>query len=172
MWSMPVTRNDVPERGRHIALSPNAAEMAGIAGALDLIAVKDFDASVDILPWKADGLVITGRFKAVVVRTCVISLEDFDQTISAEFERRCHPVPEEAKGPDFDPLADDPPDLLEPDGVDICALVLEEFALAIDPHPRKPGEEFLADSAPGSGDAAAAENPFSVLKKLALDTDN
>ena len=69
--------------------------------------------------------------------------------------------PDEASGElDLDPEADDPPDLLESDRIDLAAYVVEDLALAIDPFPRKPGVAFEAPDQPGE------LSPFAVLAKL------
>ncbi len=61
---------------------------------------------------------------------------------------------------DLDPDADDPPDVLEGDKIDLGAYVVEDLSLAIDPFPRKPGAAFEAP------DTGAEISPFAVLAKL------
>jgi hypothetical protein len=46
--------------------------------------------------------------------------------------------------------------------LDLATPVLEEFALSLDPYPRRPGVEF----APESPDSEPPESPFAVLKGL------
>ncbi len=59
---------------------------------------------------------------------------------------------------EIDLEADDPPDLLESDVIDLSGYAVEHLSLDLDPFPRKPGAEFVtpADDADLS--------PFAVLK--------
>jgi hypothetical protein len=59
--------------------------------------------------------------------------------------------------------ADDPPDVLESENLDIGAYVVEQLALEIDPFPRKPGVEFEAPEGP------AISSPFDALRALKRD---
>jgi hypothetical protein len=67
-------------------------------------------------------------------------------------------------GPDLvlDSDLEEGPEEIDSLHIDLAAPVLEEFALSLDPYPRRPGVEF----APKSPDSAPAENPFAVLKDL------
>jgi uncharacterized metal-binding protein YceD (DUF177 family) len=56
--------------------------------------------------------------------------------------------------------ADDPPDVLEGDALDLGAYVVEHLTLEIDPFPRKPGAAFV----PPEPEPEAS--PFAVLKGL------
>ena len=57
--------------------------------------------------------------------------------------------------------AEDPPDVLESDQVDLGAYVIEHVSLDIDPYPRKPGAEFAPPE-----DEAAKVTPFDALAPL------
>ena len=67
-----------------------------------------------------------------------------------------------------DPLAEDPPELLGDDGVDLGAVVIEHLAMAMNPYPRKAGEEFATDEvlSPMAREESGEEtdNPFAVLE--------
>ncbi len=58
----------------------------------------------------------------------------------------------------IDPDAEDPPELIEGDEIDVGALVIEQLALEIDPFPRKPGAVF------DPGPEESPPSPFAVLK--------
>jgi uncharacterized metal-binding protein YceD (DUF177 family) len=59
-----------------------------------------------------------------------------------------------------DPEADDPPDVLEDDVIDVAAYLVEHLALEIDPFPRKPGAEFEPPP------EERPTSPFAVLQGL------
>jgi uncharacterized metal-binding protein YceD (DUF177 family) len=60
----------------------------------------------------------------------------------------------------MDPEADDPPDVLEGETIDVSGYVLEHLALELDPFPRKPGAVF-------ENPLPTAEiSPFAALKAL------
>jgi hypothetical protein len=61
---------------------------------------------------------------------------------------------------ELDLEADDPPDVLDGDVLDLGAYLVEHLALEIDPFPRKPGVAFEAPAEP------AAPSPFDALKRL------
>jgi hypothetical protein len=59
--------------------------------------------------------------------------------------------------------ADDPPDVLDGDSVDLGLYVVEHLALDIDPFPRRPGAVFEAPP------ALPETSPFAALKALKKD---
>jgi uncharacterized metal-binding protein YceD (DUF177 family) len=56
--------------------------------------------------------------------------------------------------------ADDPPDVVEGDEIDLARYVVEHLALDIDPFPRKPGVEFEPPA------PTAEISPFAALRRL------
>ena len=67
-------------------------------------------------------------------------------------------------------MADDPPETFIGDSVDLGGLVLEHLAMAIDPYPRKAGEEFPADEVSSRVEQEESDptkqSPFAVLEAL------
>ncbi len=147
-----------------LELEADAARRAFIAKALDLLALQRFTARVRVTPW-LDGLEITARWQADIAQTCGVSLEAFDTALSGEFTVRAVPEDSPAAGAaaseiNIDPEAEDPPDLLASDEVDIGAYLVEHLALEVDPFPRKPGVAF--EPPPPESPAS----PFAVLQAL------
>jgi uncharacterized metal-binding protein YceD (DUF177 family) len=145
--------------------APDEAARQQIAKEFGVVGVKALTAKVTVRPW-LDGAELFGRFNAVVEQTCSISLEDFDEPIQGEFSLRVvpagsphAPLPETSEI-ELDAEADDPPDVLESDVIDVEAYVREYLALELDPYPRKPGVEF--DYAPPQEETS----PFAALKAL------
>ena len=135
-----------------------------IAKALDLVALDRLEADLDLSGW-FDGLRIDGRWRADIVQTCGVSLDDFPTALSGEFTVRAVPEGSRHAAPpesdlEIDIDAEDPPDILENDSVDLGAYVVEHLALDIDPFPRKPGAVFE----PPEPEVEAS--PFAALLKL------
>jgi len=62
----------------------------------------------------------------------------------------------------LDSLEDEGPEEIESLHYDLAGPLLEEFVLALEPYPRRPGVAF---EAPGDG-SEPPESPFAVLKGL------
>jgi hypothetical protein len=101
----------------------------------------------------------------VVTQVCGLGLDPFDTELGGDFQVRCAPLGSPLLAPpesevEIDLDADDPPDALEHDWIDVAAYVVEHLALEIDPFPRKPGAEFTPPP------AETPPSPFAVLARL------
>ena len=127
-------------------------------------ALERLEADLDVSGW-FDGVRIDGRWRADIVQTCGVSLDDFPSRLSGEFTVRAapqgspHAPPPEAEV-EIDLDADDPPDVLETDELDLGGYVVEHLALEIDPFPRRPGAVFEPPQ------AEPEASPFAALLKL------
>jgi uncharacterized metal-binding protein YceD (DUF177 family) len=151
-------------RERRFAFQPDEATRAEIAKTLGLIALPAFSAIIDVSPW-LDGVELRGVWKADVVQTCGVSLEEFATPLASEFVVRAVPAESpNAVGEDsevvVDPEADDPPDVLEGDTLDLGGYAIEHLGLEIDPFPRKPGAVFEPPQTP------PPISPFAALRDL------
>jgi uncharacterized metal-binding protein YceD (DUF177 family) len=163
-WSHVLRLSAVGRTTGPIALEADEAARRRIAKLLDLAELKSLTASVQVEPW-FDGAQIDADWHADLVQTCGVTLEPLPSALSEHFRVRV--VPEDsaqAPSPEsevsLDPDADDPPDVLEDEAIDLAAYVVEHLALAIDPFPRKPGVEFE----PPKDDADLS--PFAALRVL------
>jgi len=149
------------------SLAADEAARARIAKALGLESLGRLEAEIQAKAW-LDGLEISGRWSARIGQVCGVTLDPFESELSGDVHVRALPEgsaalggPDESGGElDLDPEADDPPDVLESDRIDLGAYVVEDLSLAIDPFPRKPGAEFAAPEDKGE------LSPFAVLAKL------
>jgi hypothetical protein len=163
-WSVIVRMAEVPSAGAVHALSAGDAERARLARDLDLMSLDHLEAEVRLKPW-FDGVEVSGVWNARFGQACGVTLERLEQSLSGDFLVRLVPegsihAPSEDQLVEFDPDAIDPPEV-SPDGnVDIAGLVVEHFALEIDPFPRKEGVEFVQ---PGGNPELS---PFAVLQRL------
>jgi uncharacterized metal-binding protein YceD (DUF177 family) len=164
LWPLRMRLGEIQRRAPELELEADAAQREAIAGALDLLALERFSAAVSVKPW-LDGAEIRARWQARVRQTCGVSLEAFDTDLSGTFTVRAVPADSPAAVDDeaevaVDPDAEDPPDVLEGDEVDVGAYLVEHLALEIDPFPRKPGAAF--EPPPEERPAS----PFAVLQAL------
>jgi len=148
------------------SLTAEEAVRKAVARHLDVEAVKALSADVVARAW-LDGAELEGRFRAEVTQLCSVSAEPFDDQVTGEFLIRVLPAgspnaPQDAEGEeiDLDPDADDPPDLVEGELIDLGGYVVEHLSLELDPFPRKPGATFQQ---PESTEPAS---PFAVLSAL------
>jgi uncharacterized metal-binding protein YceD (DUF177 family) len=161
-WDRPLRLQEMPLTLR---LEPDAAERAVVARSLRLEGLPSLVADLTVKPW-LDGVAVSGRFSAVVVQICGITLDPFEQTVEGEIEVHAvpagspHATSAEGGELEIDPNSPDAPDVLSGDSIDLAAYVAEHLALGLDPFPRKPGATFEYDPGPDE------TSPFAALKKL------
>lgn len=162
LWTRMVHWREAPLRLR---LEADEATRLRIAKSLKLEALSELTADLNFQPW-LDGAELTGRLHAVVTQICGVTLDPFDTRIDETMLVRFvptgspHAPPPPEDEVEMDLEADDPPDVVSGDAIDLAHYVVEHLALAIDPFPRKPGEVFQPppDESPAS--------PFAVLAAL------
>jgi uncharacterized metal-binding protein YceD (DUF177 family) len=165
-WPQPLGLSEValgPVRRR---LEADDAARARIAKMLGLDKLESLEADITVSAW-LDGVQIQGRWRATVGQTCGVSLEPYESELDGELQIRAVPAGSQAlmqadedHEVELDPEADDPPDVLMGNQLDLGAYVVEDLSLAIDPFPRKPGVDFEPPQ------PTAEISPFAVLAKL------
>lgn len=179
VWPQPMRLGEVarhtPDAPVIRELEADAAARAKIAKALDLVSLERLTARLALSGW-ADGLQVEGRWSARIVQTCGVTVEDFATDLAGAFRVRAVPEgsPHAAVADEIDEdgeivvdlEADDPPDVMEGDSVDLGAYVIEHLALDIDPFPRKPGVEFEPPA------PSAEISPFAKLREWKAKDDS
>lgn len=168
----PFLVDDVRDDGKSLSeVETTPAERAALAQAYGLVDVAALSARLSLVRRGAT-IMVTGKLKARVTQTCVVSLEPFETDLVEDVERDYAPEAqvlaaweelarlEAANAPDPIP---DPPDQIMDGKIDLGALVAESLALALDPYPRKPGVAFEAPNDPLED---RDESPFAVLARL------
>jgi hypothetical protein len=165
-WSVPVRLAEAGRWREPRRLEPDEAARARIASALDLAGLPSLQAEVTVKPWH-DGVEVEGRWRATVTYSCGVSLEPFDALLQGEFSVRAVPpssqlaeVSADDGEVELDLEADDPPDVLDGEVVDLGAYVVEHLALELDPFPRKPGAVFEPPA------PEEPPSPFAALARL------
>jgi uncharacterized metal-binding protein YceD (DUF177 family) len=177
-FSRTVAADGVGEDGLNVRFAASPEECAELAGLDDLVALRDLAVEAQLTRRGREGVTARGRVTATVVQTCVVTLEPFETQIDEPFEIAFAPEAEakaayEAAMAELEAASDkarllaeqpDPPDPIVDGRIDLGALACEFLALALDPHPRKPGVEF-----PGHCEDEERPSPFAALAKLKKD---
>ena len=168
-WPLMVRFEDVARRTpadplrRRIVL--DAAERRQVARDLGLEGLNQLEADVSVSAWH-DGLRIEADWRGNVTQICGVGLDPFDSDLSGAFAVDVVPAgSKHAPAADdveivLDLEADDPPDVIEGDTVDVGAYVVEHLVLEIDPFPRKPGAAFEPPQ------AEPESSPYAVLRAI------
>ena len=160
-------------------------EVTVTADASELVELAEFDGldRVDRLDGRfrlarhGASVHVTGEIEAEVVQTCVVSLEPFPVVVRETVDIRYAPESEvedleaalaRMSGNDFEDVAeaDDVPDPIVDGRIDLGALAAEFLVLGLDPHPRKPGATFAAETIGDQTDTANV-SPFAALRARA-----
>lgn len=153
--------------GDAITFAADEAQRAAIAGWSGVLSLEGFTVAVGIRKLGPDRFGLDFTVTAEVTQACVVTLEPVKSHLERKFQRELHfagavrhRLPESEVVLDTDP--EEGPEEIESLHYDLASPALEEYALALDPYPRREGVEFAA---PGAA-AGAPESPFAVLKAL------
>lgn len=171
IFSRPIAIASIPAAGLERSIAAEPGERAAIGEAYDIPEVRSLAAELAVTREPKGVIRVKGRVTAEIVQTCVVSLVPVEQAIDEEIDVRLveaggeragqpRPAAEVMIGPD----EPDPPDVLAGPSIDLGALALEHFLLAVDPYPRAPGAALPADVEPQP--AAGSDSPFAVLAQL------
>lgn len=170
-FSRPVRVEALPRDGLTQTIEADAAERAALALLNGLPAIGKLVATFTLRKAGRDAVRVSGRLRAEITQTCVVSLEPFDAVVDEAIDVRFAPPKEtdaarrRDREDDADTVsldAEDPPDPIVDGRIDLGALAAEFMALGLDPYPRKPDVEF-APPAP----ASSADSPFDALADAA-----
>jgi hypothetical protein len=170
-WSVPVTVAQIPEAGLHREIEADRATRGAMAELAGLRAILSASASLDATPASGGRVHVTGRVRARVGQTCVVSLDPIESDIDEAVDLIFAP-PEQI--PQLSDLVDetaesdaeipDPPEAIVNGVIDLGRLATDALFLGVDPYPRRPDAVFdLPVVAPDPED-----HPFAALKALQL----
>jgi uncharacterized metal-binding protein YceD (DUF177 family) len=172
--SRPIDVASIPPGGTARQVIASETEREALAKALDILEVKSLDAELSIAPWRTEGISVTGRLRARVVQSCVVSLVPVEQEIDEPIDARFVPAGSKLAATTdayghavaLDPGDMDAPEVFTGHSVDLGALVAEHLSLALDPYPRAPGAEMPPEFREREPERDTADSPFAVLEKL------
>lgn len=171
-WRLPVTVAQIPETGLHLDIAANPVERAAMAEAGGLREILSADASLDVTPIGGGRFHVTGRVRARIGQTCVVTLDPIENDIDEEIDLIFAP-PEQI--PELSDLVDDaaesdveipdPPEPIVNGVIDLGRLATDALFLGVDPYPRRPDAVFEPPLEAADPDA----HPFAALKALKLE---
>lgn len=156
--------------GDTVRFAADAAQLAAIAKWAGIVSLEKFETEVEIKKLAPNRFGLDFHLAADVTQSCVVTLEPVASHMDRRFSRelvfvgasRHRDVPDSAPDLVLDTDQDEGPEEIDSLHLDLAGPVLEEFALSLDPYPRRPGVEF----APERPDSEPPESPFAVLKGL------
>lgn len=156
------------KRPTQVHLTPDEAECAAIAEALDVQAVRKLRFDVKLTPMGKTDWHLTGDLAGTVVQSCVVTLDPVTTRIEEPLERKyLAELPEPGIG-EVEMPEDDSVEPLKPE-IDLIDILVEALALALPPYPRSKsadlGEYVVTE--PGATPLTASEmKPFAGLAGL------
>ncbi len=139
-------------------LVPDETARVRIVKALDLASLTSFESEITVAPAHV-GWRLSGWVRAQAEQVCGVTLEPLPVSVDERFSVDLVEEADTASEVEVT-LEDDSPDVIEEGRIDLGQYAVEQFALALDPFPRKPGAEFAQPEEP------AEISPFAVLKQL------
>jgi len=171
-FSRTIETSAIPATGLDRSISADPAELAKLGEAYGIPEVRALAADLELSHERGGVIRVRGRVTADIVQACVVSLVPVAQSIDEPIDirlveagsRRAEAAPRPGAELAIDPGDPDPPDILPGPTIDLGAIAVEHFLLAVDPYPRAPGAALppeAADPSPG-----ASDSPFTALARL------
>jgi uncharacterized metal-binding protein YceD (DUF177 family) len=167
-WRVPVGVAEIPVVGLHREIEAGPAQRESMAEVAGLREIALANAALDVTPMDAGRFHVTGRIRAMVGQTCVVTLEPIENEIDEPIDLVFAP-PEQI--PDLAELVDeaneevetpDPPEPIVDGVIDLGRLATDALFLAIDPYPRR--KDAVFEPLVEVPDPEA--HPFAALKAL------
>lgn len=155
-FSRPVRVDRLPPEGTEIVVEANPEECAALARDFGLASLRALEGRFR-LAGSPHRVQVTGRVRADLAQTCVVTLEPFDAVVEEEVDVDFSSA-DAFRGTDAEDA--EMPDPIVNGTIDLGSLSAEFLALGLDPYPRKPGVAF---EEPAPDDAAS---PFAALGRL------
>jgi hypothetical protein len=167
-WPWPVNVDQIPETGLQVAFEANDAQRAALARDAGLRDVPQASAAFELSHAGGGKVLVTGRVRARVGQTCVVTLDPVENEIDepvdlvfvpeADMPRLSSAVDDEAESDEIP----DPPEPIVNGVIDLGRVATDVLFLGIDPYPRKPDAVFE----PPEVARDPEDHPFAALKAL------
>jgi uncharacterized metal-binding protein YceD (DUF177 family) len=155
-FSRPQRVDAVPPHGLQRRVEAEPSERVALALRMQVPAIEALACDWTLSSAPRGRVIAQGRLSARLTQTCVVTLDEFSSSMEERFTVHFVPAGEEQE--DEDPES---PDELPYEGavIDLGEAAAEQFGLALDPYPRKPGAEL-------SQSGMTEDSPFAALQKL------
>jgi len=164
--SIPVPVQEIGANGHPVSYAADAEARTELADRFGLRDVSELTLEGRLKEESDGSYTFRGTISAKVVQTCVVTLDpvenEVEEPISLRFvsEERLEAPAREVM---VDAEEEEETEPLPGDVIDLGEAVAEQFGVALDPYPRKPG----AVMTPGRDqDDTGPGNPFAVLRNL------
>ncbi|MGH6734467.1 MAG: YceD family protein [Methyloceanibacter sp.] len=153
-----------------LAIDATRAEMTSIAALLGLASLDNLNLDYRLRLGGQGRVQLTGRLKANVTQTCVVSLDPIEASIDVPVAVEFWPAPLIA---DLESRVEDPrqsglldwPEAIVDGTLDLGPVIYETLATALDPYPKREGASF--EWSQGGVEPEDGESgPFAALKQL------
>lgn len=132
-------------------LEASLKELEALAERFDVEKIHSLNAELTIYP--GDIVRIKGNIKALTQRECVVSLEKFDEKMEESFEvLYADSIPSDS---------DEIIDIIDKGRIHLGEIVAEQYGLALNPFPKKPGVKSSYGEVEEEG-----QHPFANLEKI------
>jgi Large ribosomal RNA subunit accumulation protein YceD len=135
--SRPVSLSKIGPRGFEVTICATPKECARLAARMDIPGIQSLECFFRLVR-EDDGVSVfaLGRLQAHLTRVCVVSLEEFETTVTEEFELRFVPAGMVRDDPNPNQTDEIP---YETNAIDLGEAAAEQLGLALDPYPRMDG---------------------------------
>jgi len=135
-FSRPFPLAQLTAAPEHVSIAASAAECRRLADRCGLLGLAALNAELDLRRGPLGEVEVAGALVAQVTQECVVTLEPFTATVEDRFDLRFAPGPAPTGDLVIEAGAEEPPEPLEGDALDLGEIVAGQLALALDPHPR------------------------------------
>lgn len=170
--TQPYNLSRLGNAGDTVTFAADADQRQAIAQWSGVLAIDGFSASVALRKLAPTRFGLDFTVTADVQQACVVSLEPVPAHLETRFHRELEFVGPARRKPEkpaesgsdlvLDAGEEEGPEEIESLHFDLAGPVLEEYVLALEPYPRRPGVAFD----PQSDASDRPESPFAVLKGL------
>jgi uncharacterized metal-binding protein YceD (DUF177 family) len=164
-WSYRATA--IPEAGLREDRTATADECTRVAAQLEIVSCERLEADLAIRAIGQGHYRLSGKVKAQLTQSCVVTLDPIAQSVEGRFEVEFWPPGKQPESgeEEVDALSAAEIEPIEHGQIDAGRIVFETLSASIDLYPRKPGAEF-APGALGDTEELNESGPFAGLKKL------
>jgi len=137
--------DEIDSDGSQCKIRADGEECAALARRFGILAVYGLSATLSFSKsTEGETVAVRGRLSARVEQKCTVSLDPFDENISAEIDQIFVRTRDRPMAIILDPEKDEAYDeIIEGNSIDIGEMVAQCLSLELDPYPRKPGVEYI-----------------------------
>ncbi len=170
-WRVPLAVAQIPDTGLHREIEAGASARQAMAELGGLREILLANASLDVTPKGGGRFHVSGRVRARVGQTCVVTLDPIENDIDEPIDLIFAPpdqIPQMAdlveEASEGDVEIPDPPEPIMNGVIDLGRLATDALFLGIDPYPRRKDAVFE----PPANATDPEDHPFAALKALQL----